>query len=100
MTQPMLTKFQRSAEQAIVSLLAEHGLIVTQREVLGRTIPFYSKEPQVAVHLTGGKLKVWLLEDEATMSYSKESRFERVDFDSTDQLLVALLNCIRAEISD
>lgn len=99
MTQPMLTQFQQSAEQAIVSLLAERGLTVSQREVLGGTIPFYSKEPQVAVQLTAGKMKVWLFDDEANVSGSNESRFERADFDSTDQLLVALLDHIREEIS-
>lgn len=34
MTQPMLTQFQPSAEQAIVLLLSERGLTVSQREVL------------------------------------------------------------------
>jgi len=97
MSEEQLTSFQVAAEKEIAAVLKHAGLPVHQREVLTGTIPFYSKEPQTATHITASGLEVWLFGDEANLLHNgKESRFEQPDFDSTDKLREALLREIRS----
>jgi hypothetical protein len=94
-----LTQFQRNAEHAIVALLSERGAKVDNREVLTATIPFYSSGSETIVRLVASELEVWLYPDEATLSHrGSDNRFERAAFDSTGQLMSALLECVSRSI--
>lgn len=100
MNAQQLTSFQTIAEKEIVLALEQAGLAVEQREVLTGTIPFYSKEPQTAIHITARNLEVWLFGDEANLLHNgRESRFEEPDFDSSEELREALLNEIRSQLA-
>ena len=93
---PELTDFQTKAEGAVNALLHEKQLQIAQREVLVGTVPFLSPNAQAALHISAGDVELWLYEDEATLSvHGSDDRFERVAFDSTDALLVALIACLR-----
>lgn len=98
MSQANLTKFQIDAEKDIAKITEGAGLTIDQREVLSGKIPFYSEEPQTAIHLSiSNGLEIWLFGDEANLSQGgSESRFEKPDFDSISELQAALLSDIRS----
>ncbi len=100
MSETDLTDFQESAERAVSSFLQERQRPVERREILRGTIPFYSRDPQTALRLTSGDLQVLLFDDEASYSIGdRSSSFEREDFNSTNDLLAAMMNKLRSEIS-
>jgi hypothetical protein len=95
-----LTAFQESAERAVAALLKEHHRSVDEREVLRGTIPFHSRDPQTALRLKAGDLEVFLFDDEASYATPhRKTGLERADFNSTDELIVALMEHLRADMS-
>jgi hypothetical protein len=94
-----LTAFQVTAERELGAFLKERHRAIERRDVLHGTIPFFSRDPQTAVRLRSGDLEVLLFDDEATYSIQGRSEgFERADFNSTDDLLGALMKRLRTDL--
>ena len=100
MNEPTPTQFQQTAEREIASILQRSGRAIDQREAMSGTNPFESLKPQTVVRLRSSSLNIWLFGDEANVSSDgRERRFERADFDSTDQLLTALVDHVSALVA-
>ncbi len=97
---PVLTGFQRTAEQAITSLLLRLGRKIDSRDVLRGVVPFFSKDPQTVLKLSSADFEVWLYDDEASFSArAGGGAVERLDFKSEPEVLDRLLEQIEAALT-
>lgn len=100
MNEEKLTRFQSTVEEEILRVLNLAGRSV-KREIVTAEIPFFSKDPQTVIHIASSSFEVWLFDDGANLLRNgNESRFERPDFDSLEELQRALLKEIQSHLSD
>lgn len=96
-----LTEFQTRTQSRVRQVLARHNRTVESQEVFRGKVPFYSKDPVVAVKMLGGGVEVWLFDDDVSYSFRGHSRiFENSDFGSPDELADAFLSALEASLSE
>ena len=99
MTNPHETDFQVSAKVAVLQTLNANDLTGVSIDYLRGSIPFYSPEPMEATVIRAEDVEIWLFDDEAAGKVKgKEVRFERGDYQTTNELTQALVSFIERNL--
>jgi len=94
-----LTAFQKEGEERVSQVLEAAGLTVRHRRVMTGQMP-HMTAPETALMLAADRVEIWLYGDEATFSTTNDDcRYERPDYSSEDDLLVAFLTDLQRALA-
>src|SRR5512135_1275743 len=97
---PNPTAFQRHAEEAVRSALAERGIQSLDRDVLVYEAPFFAPGKLLAVRLRAPSVVVWLHEGEAGFEVGAHTRMiEASDYPNPDDLMDRFVAELKAALA-